>query len=119
MFDTPDDTSLRQGRWREAFVCANAALVFSAPFLARLTQWGIHDWELFSAMGEIPRTLLLQFGQFPYWNPYIGGGNILFHHPEVATLTPLYLLPLLFGAIIGLKLQVTLCYFLGFWGSVR
>ncbi|MBN4076175.1 hypothetical protein JYT16_00500 [Gemmatimonas aurantiaca] len=106
-------------RLREIFISFSAALFYSAPFLVRMKYWGIHDWELFTAMGEIPRTLIFQFGQFPFWNPYIGGGNILFHHPEVAVLSPLYLLPLLFGAVVGLKLMVFVCYFLGFWGSVR
>ena len=104
---------------REAFVAANAALLYTLPFLGKINWLGIHDWELFTAMAEIPRTLIIKFGQFPFWNPYIGGGNILFHHPEVATLTPLYIFPLLFGAVVGLKLQILVCYFLGFWGTVR
>ena len=49
----------------------------------------------------------------------IAGGNILFNHPVVAILTPFFLLQLLFGPVIGLKLQVLVCYFLGFWGSQR
>lgn len=115
----PTTDNLKSHRLREALISFNAALFFSAPFLVRMKYWGVHDWELFTAMGEIPRTLIFKFGQFPFWNPYIGGGNILFHHPEVAVLSPLYLLPLLFGGVAGLKLQVFVCYFLGFWGSVR
>lgn len=104
---------------REAFVAANAALLYTLPFLGKINWWGIHDWELFTAMAEIPRTLIIKFGQFPFWNPYIGGGNILFHHPEVAVFSPLYIFPLMFGAVVGLKLQILVCYFLGFWGTVR
>ncbi len=104
---------------REALVCAQAALVYSLAFLFSGSKLGVHDWELFTAMAEIPRVMILKFGQFPFWNPYIGGGNILFHHPEVSVLSPLYALTLAFGAVIGLKLQVMVCYFLGFWGSVR
>ena len=105
--------------WREAFVCTLAAVIYSLAFLLSDSKLGVHDWELFTAMAEIPRVIVLKFGQFPFWNPYVGGGNILFHHPEVAILSPFFGLILIFGAVIGLKLQVLLCYFLGFWGSVR
>ncbi|HPI33708.1 MAG TPA: YfhO family protein, partial [candidate division Zixibacteria bacterium] len=62
---------------------------------------------------------VLHYGQFPFWNPYLGGGNILFHHPEVAVLSPFVLLYFLCGPVVGLKLQVLIAYFLGFWGSLR
>ncbi len=104
---------------REALVCAQAALIYSLAFLLSGSKLGVHDWELFTAMAEIPRVIVLKFGQFPFWNPYIGGGNILFHHPEVSILSPFFALTLAFGAVIGLKLQFMVCYFLGFWGSVR
>ncbi len=93
------------------------AVIYSLPMLLKLRYWGIRDWDLFSCVAAIPAGSILHYGQFPFWNPYLSGGNILFHHPEVAVLTPFILLYLIFGAIIGLKLQVLICYFLGFWGS--
>ena len=41
---------------REAFVAANAALLYTLPFLGKINWLGIHDWELFTAMAEIPRS---------------------------------------------------------------
>jgi hypothetical protein len=93
------------------------AIVYSLPFFLRLTNWGIRDWDLFETIAAVPAGTILHYHQFPFWNPYLAGGNILFHHPEVAVLSPFLLLYLVFGAIIGLKLQVFICYFLGFWGS--
>jgi len=74
---------------------------------------------LFLTIAGAPATSILEYGQFPFWNPYLGGGNILFHHPEVAVLSPFLLLYLLFGPVVGLKLQVLICYFVGIWGGHR
>lgn len=57
-------------------------------------------------MAAIPAGTILQYGQIPFWNPYLGGGNIFFHHPEAATFSPFLLLCVLFGALTGLKIQV-------------
>ncbi|MEA2030857.1 MAG: hypothetical protein U9N55_04590 [candidate division Zixibacteria bacterium] len=95
------------------------AVYYTFPFLLNLHNWGIRDWDLFTCIAAIPASSVLDYGQFPFWNPYMGGGNILFHHPEVGVLTPFFLLYLLFGSVVGLKLQVLICYFLGFWGSQK
>ena len=95
------------------------AVYYALPFLLKLTWWGVRDWDLFLTIAAAPAGSILDYGQFPFWNPYLSGGNILFHHPEVAVLTPFFLFYLLFGAVIGLKLQVLMAYFLGFWGSMR
>lgn len=93
------------------------AVYYTLPFLMKISYWGVRDWDLFTSIAEIPAGSIIHFGQFPFWNPYMGGGNILFHHPEVGVLTPFFLLYMIFGAVVGLKLQVLICYFLGFWGS--
>jgi len=93
------------------------ALFYALPFLMKLECVGVRDWDLFTTMAAVPVGSILDFGQFPFWNMYLGGGNILFHHPEVLVISPFFLLYLLFGPVIGLKLQVLICYFLGFWGS--
>ncbi len=95
------------------------AVYYTLPFLMKINYWGVRDWDLFTTIADIPIGSIIYYGQFPFWNPYMGGGNILFHHPEVAIVSPFFILNLLFGAVIGLKLQVLICYFLGFWGSHR
>ncbi|MFH1687637.1 MAG: hypothetical protein ABIE70_08975 [bacterium] len=95
------------------------ALFYTLPFLLRINYWGVRDWDLFTTIAAVPVGSLLDFGQFPFWNMYMGGGNILFHHPEVLVLSPFFVLYLVFGAVVGLKLQVFLCYVIGFWGTLR
>lgn len=95
------------------------AIYYTLPFLYRYDYWGVRDWGLFTTIAAVPAGSIIHYSQFPFWNPYLGGGNILFHHPEVAVLSPFFPLYLIFGAVIGLKIQVLICYFLGFWGSHR
>jgi hypothetical protein len=95
------------------------AVYCTLPFLLRYDYWGVRDWDLFTTIAAVPVGTIVHYGQFPFWNPYLGGGNILFHHPEVAVLSPFLLLLLVFGVVVGLKLQVAVCYFLGFWGSLK
>ena len=90
------------------------SLFYTLPFLLKITWWGGRDWDLFTTMAAVPVGSLVDYGQFPFWNSYLGGGNILFHHPEVAVLSPFFLLYLVFGAVVGLKLQVLICYVIGF-----
>lgn len=91
--------------------------VFTLPFLIKWTYLGVGDWELFVTMAAVPAKTVLCFGQFPFWNPYIGGGNILFAHPEVSVLSPFFPLILLFGPVAGLKLQILIAWFLGLYGT--
>ena len=100
-------------------IFALTSVYYTLPYFLNLQNWGIRDWDLFTTITAVPLGTIANYGQFPFWNPYILGGNILFHHPEVAVLSPFILLHALFGVIIGLKLQVLICYFLGFWGSYR
>ncbi len=100
-------------------IAAVLAVYYALPLLLRITWWGVRDWDLFTSIAAAPVGCIAYYGQFPFWNPWIGGGNILFHHPEVLVLSPFLILYLLFGAVIGLKLQVLICYFIGFWGSQR
>ncbi len=95
------------------------AIFYAFPFLLRLNNWGVRDWDVFLAVLGAPVGSLVHYGQFPFWNPYMAGGNILFHHPEVGILSPFFLLHLIFGIVVGLKLQVLVCYFVGFWGTQK
>ena len=104
-------------RFLPPLVFGIVSLAFALPLLLKWHYIGPRDWELFTTMAAVPVRTVLEYHQFPFWNPYIGGGNILFAHPEVAVLSPFFPLLLIFGAVGGLKLQVLVAYFLGFWGS--
>lgn len=93
------------------------SLAFSLPLLIKWNYIGPRDWELFTTMAGVPVRSLLHYGQFPFWNPYLGGGNILFAHPEVAVFSPFFPIILFFGELLGLKLQIFLAFFLGYYGT--
>jgi len=112
-------TDITKHKFFAPALAAVLAGYYTLPFLLRLEFWGGRDWDLFTTIAAVPVGSIVHYGQFPFWNPYLGGGNILFHHPEVAVLSPFLLFYLIFGAVVGLKLQVLICYFLGFFGSIR
>ena len=91
--------------------------LFSLPMVFKWGYIGVGDWELFTTVAAVPAKTILHYHQFPFWNPYIGGGNILFAHPEVGIFSPFFFLVLICGPVAGLKLYVLAAYFLGFWGS--
>jgi len=93
------------------------SLAFTLPLFLKWEFIGVGDWELFCTMAAVPVKTVIHFGQFPFWNPYLGGGNILFAHPEVGICSPFFPLLLLFGPVAGLKVQILVAYFLGFYGT--
>jgi len=109
----------RLRRWLPYAVFLGVVAVLAIPILKTLPNWGIRDWDLFTALHAAAVGSIIDYGQFPFWNPYIGGGNILFAHPEVPVLNPLFLLLLIFGPLIGLKLQVLIIYYIGLVGCFK
>lgn len=93
--------------------------VLAIPVINTFGNWGVRDWDLFTTLNAASVRSIVEYGQFPFWNPYIGGGNILFAHPEVAVLHPLFILLLLFGPLIGLKIQMLLMYLVGMIGFYK
>jgi hypothetical protein len=113
----PESKPRHQNDYLPPVIFFVVSLIFTLPFLLNWRYIGVGDWELFATMAAVPERTVLHYHQFPFWNPYIGGGNILFAHPEVGILSPFFLLILLFGAVGGIKIQMLISYFLGFWGT--
>jgi hypothetical protein len=110
---------LNRWRWLPYAVFGAVVVILGIPFLKNIQYWGIRDWDLFTTLHAAAVSAITDYGQFPFWNPYIGGGNILFAHPEVPVLNPLFCLLLVFGPLIGLKLQVLVVYFMGMIGFYK
>ena len=77
------------------------ALYYTLPYFLNLNNWGVRDWDLFATITAVPIGSITHYGQFPFWNPYLLGGNILFHHPEVAVFSPFIFIHWLFGVVVG------------------
>ncbi len=65
---------------------------------------------------EVPSITLFEYGQFPLWNPYCGGGISLIGNPQAGYLSPIFIFTALFGVAAGLKIAVLVHTFLGLWG---
>jgi hypothetical protein len=105
--------------WLPYLLFAVVVAILAIPILSHFRNWGVRDWDLFTTLHAAAVGAIKDYGQFPFWNPYIGGGNILFAHPEVPVFNPLFGLLLLFGPLAGLKIQILVIYYLGLVGGYK
>lgn len=82
------------------------ALGVTAPMFRAPRAWGIHDWAQFYTYYGVPRRAVAEDGELPGWNPHFYGGNVQWGHPDDPTLSPLFILILAFGEVVGSKLAV-------------
>ncbi|MBM4015434.1 MAG: hypothetical protein FJ293_10790, partial [Planctomycetes bacterium] len=80
------------------------ALLLLWPALSSGERLGGKDWNAFIGQAQAEAETLLQWGEFPAWNPWRRGGQVSFAQPESMLLTPVTPLVLLFGAPIAFKL---------------
>lgn len=64
------------------------------------------DADYFAQAYEAVRKTIVEYGQFPWWNPWIGGGVPLFANPQVGVLSVQTAMVIVFGAVTGLKLSI-------------
>lgn len=75
-------------------------------------EWG--DFGFFAQAYEAIRITILDYHQFPWWNPWVAGGVPLYANPQIGVFSLQTPLVLLFGTIIGLKISVIIYTFLGY-----
>ena len=95
------------------------AIMFLAPLFQDFSRLGIHDWDQHEFYHAVPRETVIRYWQFPLWNPYQCGGNVMLANPQSTFLSPSFLLVLLFGVIPGLKLSVLVHVVVGMYGMYR
>lgn len=93
-----------------------ASIISTFPLFKNLTNWGQMDWDQYTFWYSVPREVILRYHQFPLWNPYSNGGNVLLAHTHSPFLSPFYILVLVFGSVIGLKLEIVIHLMLGMLG---
>jgi hypothetical protein len=109
----------RQPIKKLAFVIALSLPVVLYTWKFAITErdgiFGGADWDQFSQMYEAARISIMEYGQFPWWNPWVVGGIPLFANPQFG----LFALPtpfvLLFGTVQGLHFAVMAYFLIGFW----
>ena len=94
------------------------SVVFCFPLFIALQGTGnlSNDWDQYFFWMEVPKQTIVNFAQFPFWNPYVGGGNLLFAHPHTSVLSLFFILCLFFPLIVALKISVVVCFFTGLSG---
>jgi len=99
-----------------AAVFVLVSVVLFSPLYPTWRNWGGPDWDQHCFYYEVGRKSLLQFGQFPLWNPYHCGGTVALAEPQSALLSLSFPLVLAFGTVVGLKLGLILHTALGMFG---
>lgn len=108
-------------RYFSAFVAVAAAFliafVFLQPVFSNVSNWGLYDWDQHMFYHESGRVSFLTFHQLPLWTPYYCGGNVLLANPQSPFLSPFFIFVLLFGTVVGLKLEALAFMAIGLLGA--
>ena len=95
------------------------AVLFLSPILRHITYWGIDDWHHRIMNHAVARESVVEHGQWPLWNPYEGGGSPDLGNPVSSCFSPLFVLILLWGPVIGIKLMALFCMAFGLIGTFK
>ena len=109
---------LRPRRWVTLAVLVGGALAIVAACFRFPGRWADpYDWRYFESMEEAYRLTAAGFHQMPLWNPYICGGEVALANPQSTIAAPTFLLSLLLGTPLGLKLALCVYYLCAFHGA--
>ncbi len=95
---------------------ATIAAWYCAPLFASPNGLGTHDWDqhLFY-YGSVIKSVV-EYGQFPFWNPWYCGGNVLWQNPQIPLLSPVFPLSLVMSLPLAMKVNIALHYWVGLAG---
>lgn len=111
-------------KWTTLMIFALVSIIFALPILCNIDYWGggiigtymYSDWDVFHFLNAVPRETLIRYHQIPLWNPYYCGGTVMLANPQSSFLSPLYVFVLLFGPVVGLKIEIFVHLILGMFG---
>ena len=89
------------------------------PLLRYPRGTGFADWDFFLEKYEAARRSILDYGQFPWWDPWCRGGFPLAADPQVGVTSPAMPLVLWLGTTPGMAIVTVLCLLLAVEGSYR
>jgi hypothetical protein len=92
------------------------AAFFCAPLFSDPSGLGISDWDYQFLQHAVVLRSLFGYRQLPFWNPWSCGGNVLWQNPQVALLSPVYLLAPALSLPVAVKVNVLAHYFTGLVG---
>lgn len=106
-----------QGMW---VLFISWALFVSNLWLPR--NWGFyghHDWDLTYATFEAARKSIIEYGQWPIFNPYSAFGTDTVANPQAVNGGIFFIPVLIFGTFYGYKLSLLSAIIIGAWGSFK
>ena len=96
------------------------APLFAEPFASEAVigsdNYRSHDWLEVTKLDYYARKSILEWKQLPLWNPLLAGGMPQFSHPSDGSMGPLIAAPLVFGHILGMKVNIALVALIGTLG---
>lgn len=115
----PSGATVPAARWEALAVALlilalawHLAPLYTPPFASEAAigsdNYRSHDWLEVAKLDFYARKSLLEWRQLPLWNPLLAGGQPQFSHPSDGTMGPLIIAPLLFGHILGMKINIGL-----------
>ena len=95
-----------------------AAIVawYCAPLFASPDGVGVYDWDQHLFYYGVVLKNIVEYGQWPFWNPWYCGGNVMWQNPQVALLSPAYPLTAILSLQLAMKVNIVLHYWIGFVG---
>lgn len=96
---------------------ALGAVAFHGLAPGRIPRLPDADWDQYAAFFEIERRSLLDYGELPWWNPWLLGGIPGVAHPQFTVLSPFFAPILLFGTVAGSFVFFSLHVFVGCAGT--
>ena len=85
------------------------------PYITTGSKMEYGDFSFFSQAYEAIKISILDYHQFPWWNPWVSGGVPLYANPQIGLFSIQTIFTLVFNAPVGLKLSLILYTFLGYY----
>jgi hypothetical protein len=91
----------------------------AVPYLKGPENLGFGDWDHYVEMYEAIRRTILEWGQFPWWDPWCRGGFPLAPLPQCGVLGIATPLVLALGTSVGMRLAQLSCMLVAIEGARR
>ena len=85
-------------RWAAIVLLVSALFSVLAPMLRDFSTYGFHDWDVETAYRYITVLSLKEYGEGPWWHPWLCGGAPAWGYVEGASNLVSPYLPLYLGA---------------------
>ncbi len=106
-------------RWTRLLLFCIPIIIYFLPLLLTGKNEAPGDPDYYFGLYEGFRKTVLDYHQFPWWDPWISGGVPLFGNVQFGLISISAPLVLVFGTPIGLKLSLLLYGVIAFFGARR